>query len=229
MNAACRLLFFSALVFGSLCASISAVPDGNPGSFNVLSYGARGDGLSDDTQAIQRAVEECARAGGGRVVLPAGQTFLAGAVTLRKRVEFHLERGAVLKASPRWRDYGESGALLFAKDISELTISGDGTIDGNDRAVWQSLADEQAGGDVNKPGWWPQAFCGRWWPFWQKPEEAVKIPGRPRLLLLIGCREVRLRDFTMRNAPSWTVHAVGCEDMVIDRHQHPQCLGCSQQ
>ena len=36
-----------------------------------------------------------------------------------------------------------------------------------------------------------------------------------RLLLLIGCREVRLRDFTMRNAPSWTVHAVGCEDMVI--------------
>ena len=103
MNAACRLLFFSALVFGSLCPSISAVPDGNPGSFNVLSYGARGDGLSDDTQAIQQAVEDCAQAGGGRVAR-AGQTFLAGAVTLRKRVEFHLERGAVLKASPRWRD-----------------------------------------------------------------------------------------------------------------------------
>lgn len=199
-----------------MCSAMVAAPVENQDPFNVLSYGARGDGLSDDTQAIQRAVDACARAGGGQVVLPAGHTFLSGAITLKERIDFHIARGAVFKGSARWRDYREAGALLFAKDIAELTISGDGVIDGNDRAVWQSLADEQAGGDVNKAGWWPQAFCGRWWPFWRKPEEAVKIPGRPRVLLLIGCRQARLRDFTIRNAPSWTVHAAGCEDLVID-------------
>jgi polygalacturonase len=196
-----------------LAASLEELPPG--GDFDVVRFGARGDGTNDDTAAIQKAIAACTANGGGRVVLPGGHTFLCGAITLQSRVDFHLQRGAVLKASPRWRDYGPAGALLFAKDVVEVSISGGGVIDGNDRAVWQELADEEAGGKVDRPGWWPQAFCGEWWPFWRNRDEAVKIPGRPRLLLLIGCRQVRLTDFTLRNAPSWTVHAVGCEDMAI--------------
>ena len=77
-------------------------------------------------------------------------------------MDFHLARGAVLKGSACWQDYSAAGALLFAQEATGLSISGDGILDGNDRAIRQKLAAETAGGDVNKPGWWPQSFCGVW-------------------------------------------------------------------
>jgi len=186
------------------------------GVYSVLDYGARGTGVDDDTTAIQKAVDACAAAGGGQVVLPAGRTFLAGAITLRSRVDFHVPQGAVLKGSSNWRDYGREGALLFAKDAVGLSISGDGILDGSDRAVWQRLADEEAGGDVTKADWWPQAFCGDWWPFGKKPGEVRQGGGRPRMVVLVGCKQVHIGGLTFRNAPSWTLHPIGCEDVVID-------------
>ena len=186
------------------------------GIFNVLDYGAKGDGTNNDTAAIQQAVDACAANGGGQVVLPRGKTFRSGAITLRSGVDFHLARGTVLKGSARWQDYGEAGALLFAQEATGLSISGDGSLDGTDKAVWQELADETAGGDVNKPGWWPQAFCGVWWPFGRSATDKTLAPGRPMQIILIGCQQVRLRDFTIRSAPSWTVHTAGCDDLVID-------------
>ncbi|MGA9452471.1 MAG: glycosyl hydrolase family 28-related protein, partial [Verrucomicrobiia bacterium] len=122
------------------------------GVFNVFDYGARGNGTNNDTDAIQKAIDACAAQGGGQVLLPAG-TFLTGALTLHSGIDFHLANGAVLKGSANWRDYGHPGALLFAKDAINITVSGNGVIDGNDRAVWQELANEEAGGDVSKDGW----------------------------------------------------------------------------
>ncbi len=194
----------------------SGVVGGQGRDFNVLDYGAIGDGTNNDTIAVQQAVDACVANGGGQVLLPGGKTFLSGAITLGSGVDFHLARGSVLKGSPHWRDYGAAGALIFAKDAAGISISGDGTLDGNDHAVWQALADETAGGDQNKPGWWPQSFCGVWWPFGRSAADKTLAPGRPMQIILIGCKHVRLRDLTIRNAPSWTVHPVGCEDVVIE-------------
>src|ERR1039457_2122277 len=199
-----------------LMATWAVRANSQSGVFNVLDYGAKGDGTNNDTATVQKAVDDCAANGGGQVTLPGGKVFLTGAITLRSGVDFHLARGAVLKGSPRWQDYGEAGALLFAKDAAGVSISGDGELDGNDHAVWQKLADETAGGDVNKPGWWPQAFGGVWWPFGRSATDKSLVPGRPMQIILIGCRQVRLRDITIRNAPSWTVHPVGCDGLVID-------------
>jgi polygalacturonase len=122
----------------------------------------------------------------------------------------------VVKGSPNWRDYGKPGALLFAKDVQGISVTGSGTIDGNDRAVWQFLADEEAGGNPDKEGWWPQSFTGDYWPFGKAPNEPQKGGGRPMLVLFIGCDRVRLHDFTLHNAPSWTLHLVGCEDVAVE-------------
>lgn len=188
----------------------------DPSVFNVLDYGATGNGVEMDTAAIQKALDACAAQGGGQVLLPSGKTFITGALTLRSGIDFHLAGGAILKGSPKWRDYGHPGTLLFAKDAKGITVSGSGIIDGNDRAVWQDLADEEAGGNVNKEGWWPQAFTGDWWPFGKRPDEPQKGGGRPMMVIFIGCERVRMHDFTLRNAPSWTVHLVGCEDVAVE-------------
>ncbi len=193
-----------------------AAAESTNGIFNVLDFAARGDGIRDDTAAVQKAVDACVSNGGGQVLLPGGKTFVTGAITLGSNVDFHLARGAVLKGSARWQDYGKAGALIFAMGATGISISGDGVIDGNGKAVWQRLADETAGGNVNKPGWWPESFCGVWWPFGRNANEKSLLPGRPMQIILIGCRQVRLRDFTIRNAPTWTVHPVGCDDLTID-------------
>ena len=192
-----------------------AAAENTSGIFNVLDFGAVGDGTNDDTAVVQKAVDECIAHGGGQVLLPGGKVYLTGAIVLGSGVDFHLARGAVLKGSARWQDYGTADALIFAKDASGISISGDGVIDGNDRAVWQKLANESAGGDLNKPGWWPQSFCGTWWPFGRDASDKTLSPGRPMQIILIGCTQVRLRDFTIRNAPSWTIHVAGCEDIAI--------------
>jgi polygalacturonase len=208
--------WFAIIVFAAFAVQIQAADSHSSDVFDVCNFGAVGDGKTMDTAAIQKAVDACAAQGGGEVLLPGGKTFLAGAIILQSNVDFHLARGAVLKGSSHWQDFGNAGALLFARDASDVSISGDGTLDGNDKAVWQQLADEEEGGDVNKPGWWPQSFCGVWWPFGRSADDKTLRAGRPMMILLIGCKHVRIRDITIRKAPSWTIHPAGCDDLVIE-------------
>ena len=73
--------------------------------YNVIDFGAAGDGQANDAAAIQRAIDACTAAGGGTVLLPAGKTFRSGTIALKSNVELHVERGARLAGSGDWADY----------------------------------------------------------------------------------------------------------------------------
>ena len=116
--------------------------------YNILDYGAVGDGVKKCTEAIQAAVDACSKTG-GRVVVPAGK-YLSGGIRLRSDVELHLENGAELISTLEKEDMidfasefeGEGmdgmdgGCFLFARHEKNIIISGYGKIDGRGREVF---------------------------------------------------------------------------------------------
>lgn len=103
--------------------------------FDVLEYGAKPDGKTKNTEAIQRAVDRCFEAGGGTVYLPAG-TYLSGSIILKSNTALYLDAGATLLGSEQLEDYSEGKCLVFASEASNITIAGEGKIDGSGRAFW---------------------------------------------------------------------------------------------
>ena len=107
-------------------------------SLSVLEFDAVGDGKTLNTVAIQKAIDACALTGGGEVYFPAGQ-YLTGTFRIRNHVTLHLDPQAVILGSTDLADYpqteltityGLAEALIVARDVEQIGISGKGTING---------------------------------------------------------------------------------------------------
>lgn len=170
-------------------------------SFNIRDHGAVGDGRSNDARAIQAAIDACAAAGGGTVVVPAGATYLSGSFVLRGNLEFRVERGARILASPRQADYtgyavpgdpngveGEKRVFISAYEAHGLAITGGGIIDGNGKAF---MTEEL-----------PHIYRGTAW--------------RPHMFVLVGCDHLTVREVTLKDSGNWTLHMSGCRDVLVD-------------
>ena len=80
--------------------------------YNVLQYGAVGDGATNDAFAIQHAIDDCAKNGGGRVVLQSGYVFYSDSIRLRSKVDLHIQKGARLKATGNIDGYIRPNKLI---------------------------------------------------------------------------------------------------------------------
>ena len=126
--------------FGTLLFLIFSVFGHAQTVYDVLDFGARGDGTTDDAPALQAAINKCSREGGGRVLLSRGHEYLSGPLELKSNVELYLDPTAVLRANPDESIYqlsafrenrGEGMLWIWANDADNIAITGRGTIHGN--------------------------------------------------------------------------------------------------
>ena len=159
-------------------------------AYSIVQFGAVGDGETANTKAIQAAIDACHQAGGGSVVVPAGGVYVSGTLQLRSFVDLHLENGAVLLAAGDQESYrGQFGALVESCDTEYVSITGRGVIDAQGKRFM-----EKDLGYVYQPR---------------------KGHFRPRLMGLVRSHHLTIRDVTLRDSASWTLHLVGCDDVLI--------------
>ena len=182
--------------------------------YSVFDFGAKGDGKTNDGPAIQKAIDTCHANGGGMVVLPGGYEYYSGSLILKSNVEFHLQNGAHLRGLDDIPSYGSFEELanldtalkvpsyiacdyagkpkqyfIYAKDAVNVAITGLGVIDGNEEIFYG----EQLPGYID----------GSYYP---------RIP----LLYIENVKHLTIKDVTLTRSAFWTVHMIGCDDVLID-------------
>jgi hypothetical protein len=208
---------------GGVAALAARGAAGAPGStgqsesdhfFSVRSFAATGDGKTMDTTSIQRAIEACTQSGGGTVYVAPG-TYLTGTIVLKSNVNFHLESGATILGSKDLADYkplandagpklkGDANAkhLIFARDAENLSITGNGHINGQGASFWipsgrKTPLPQDAWRDVATYDWKP-------------------LDRASPMVELFNCKNVRVEDVTFENASGWTFRPIECDTLVI--------------
>ena len=187
-----KRLFFLLSAFLSFMVVPSEAAD-----YNILNYGAQSDTTKLSTAAIQQAIDDCSKAGGGRVVVPAG-IYKIGTIILKSDVHLYLEQGATLYGSTDLKDYLPMKSdyvslrthtttiqLIYADKVKNVVISGFGTIDGRGRAF-------------KKLSW---------------NDEGIT---RPHLLRFIQSEDITVKDITLKNSGCWMQHYLACNRLRID-------------
>ena len=192
------------IMFLAAIVGFSSHARSEPTVFDVLDYGATGDGKTNDAEAIQKAIDLCTRTG-GRVLLPSGKTYYSGAIYLKPNIDFHVEKGAVLLGSSNEKDYGPyADALINAVDSPNISITGRGQINGNASAFMKDL---RPSGDIYMPKWGTHKGC---------LGSKGTTKRRYMLMTLVKCDHLKITDITLKDAASWFIHPVGCDDVLID-------------
>jgi len=190
---------------------------------DLLRHGAKGDGESDCSGAFRDAIEACRKAGGGRVVVPAGR-FLTGAIRLRSNVNLHLLEGATIAFRPDAAAYlplvltrfegvelMNYSPFVYALDERNVAITGRGTLDGQANAQqWWSWRTGQA---PSRTKLIQMAADG------VPPEKRVFGEGtsrlRPNFVQPYRCENVLIEGVTVINSPMWELHPVLCRNVIV--------------
>ena len=161
-------------------------------------FGARADGKTKDTKAIQAAIDDCAAKGGGTVTLTQG-TYVSAPILLKSNVTLDVAAGATLLGSPDHADYPQATvfrapgreALITSVNAHDIAITGKGTIDGNGQSWWHDADGKKANGVMGV------------------------IVFRPRLIVFDHSQHIRMMDVTVQNSPSWQIIPYYSDDVVI--------------
>lgn len=170
--------------------------------YNVCDYGAKGDGKTLNTKAIQSAIDKCFADKGGTVLIPAGD-FLSGTLELKSNVTLHIAASGKLLGSPKREDYTAGTGVpsgngnivfLFAVKADNVSIEGKGTIDGNGLAFYNGKGDNTGPGQNGVGGNFD----------------------RPHLAIFYQCNNLRMRDTYCTASAYHCFRILGCKQVYID-------------
>jgi len=203
-------------------------------TYNIIKYGAKSNGIFDNTLAIKKAIQVCSKKGGGIVLVPKGK-FLSGAIHLEDNVNLHLVEGAEIIFSVNPKDYlplvhttfegtecMNYSPLIYAYQKTNIAITGKGTINGQ----------------ANNHNWWSWSGKDNYgWkdgmPKQQKDienlmnmaEKGIEVPERifgenhylrPNFVEFFECTNVLVKDIKIINAPFWILHPMKATNITID-------------
>ena len=188
----------------TLCCGVAVAA----GVYNVRNYGAKGDGKTLDSPAINAAIEAAVKNGGGQVLLPAG-TYLSGSIRLKSDIDLHLSAGCTILAAPAsmkaydpsesfggFPEYQDGGhtyfhnSLIWAEGQTNVSITGNGMIDG------QGLTKK----DTEKAG----------------IVQGGSIGTGDKAIALKLCRNILIRDVTIFRGGHFAIITTGCDRGTID-------------
>lgn len=192
-------------------------------TFNIIAFGAKGDGTTKNTDAFKKAIEACSAAGGGMVIVPAGK-WLTGAIHLKSNVNLHLEQGAEIHFSDDPDDYlpvvftrwagtelYNYSPLIYASNCENIAITGSGKLYGHGE------------------NWWSWTRKGEKTILWMYKNQVLKnippekrIAGtpetalRPQFISPVNCKNVLFEGFTVSSpGPFWTFDIIYCENVIV--------------
>jgi polygalacturonase len=204
-------------------------------TYNVIDFGAVADGKTSNTLAFEKAIKECVKNGGGKVVVPSGK-YLTGPIHLESNVNLHLEDQAEILFSTNSKEYPllhtswegtelmNYSPLIYAKNKTNIAITGKGTLNGQaDSSNWWIWSGGKSYG-------WKKGI-----PSQNDPEnrqvlidmaekgipvtERVFGEGRylrPCFVEFFECNTVLIKDIKIINAPFWILHPIKTNNMIID-------------
>ncbi len=164
-----------------------ALPEIPPAIFWATNFGALGDGVATNTEAIQSAIQAASARGGGIVKIPAG-IFLCGPIQLASKINLRLEAGALLRMLPLGKYPGGTvnpQTFISGDKLHDLAITGEGAIDGQGAA---------------------------WWPFAKTAKDAK----RPKMISPSNCERLLIEGITLSNSPMFHIAIGGkCKDVIV--------------
>ena len=225
-----RTILFSVFCFG-MAITLKAE------RVDMLNSGAKADGKTLNTTLINHTVDRLSQAGGGTLFFPAG-TYLTGAIRLKSNITLELEAGATLLFSDNFDDYlpfmevrhegvmmKSFSPLISAMDAENITIKGEGTLDGQGKAWWTEFFRIYV--DLEKNG---MRELNKYQPLWERENDVEALYAgtnedwhgtlkrrffRPPFIQPVRCRRVRIEGVKIINSPFWTVNPEFCDNVVV--------------
>ena len=202
-------------------------------SVNIKDFGEVGDGLTLNTEAFAKAIKALDNKGGGHLVVPEG-VWLTGLISLKDNIDLHLEKNAILMATPDRTQHfkvkdgvkdKKCSPLISASKRKNVSITGEGTIDGNG-AMWRPVKRSK----VSDVEW--KEFTGMggteteggklWFPFNLKHfENLAATPEaqeamRTHLIRFTDCDRVLVSGVTIQNSPKFHLIPTRCTNVIVD-------------
>ncbi len=185
--------------------TLSAAPVKNNQDFNIDQFGAVGGGNILNTVYIQQAIDKAYEKGGGTVTIPKG-IFLSGSIILKSHVNLRLLKGATLLGSTNPFDYrkiSDHNALILADSSDNISITGQGTIDEQGLQLALALDSLYHAGKITHP---------KYNTYRMRPPSAI----RPDIINFNYCRDVKVKNVTIKNGAGWVTKYGQCENLTID-------------